>query len=187
MIKVRTNARYGSSFSKISKILRNARGSDAQARTRLQLPSGKHSTNPERVPACNRRRSNSCKPSQRRLMSSATWSIRRHRRLWRMPAEPHCRRSNHVCDGNSPAPSSRSRRGFRWRPAGDPSARTDGIMTSATTCRIWSDIGITIRLEQTASIVCCSTRRSTQRFRTHGAKMSARGGYEKKRWTLCDG
>ena len=61
------------------------------------LPSAKqrYSTNPERVLACNRR--------QRRLMPSATWSIRGQGRLWRiLPREASLRRSNHFC---GPAPT----------------------------------------------------------------------------------
>ena len=62
-------------------------------------------------------------------------------------------------------------------------------MTSAAIWRLCSDVRIHWRENnwpgaKTASIVCCSTPRSTQRSHTHGAKMSGRGGYEEKRWNL---
>ena len=131
-------------------------------------------------------------PRSCRLMPSATWSIRGQGRLWRIcPARPRCRRSNHVCvpevtgvgyhDGNShcefhtqsPRPPLASRR----RPK-----RLDGIMTTAATWRIWSDVGIH----------WCGNnlgwrKNGFNRARTHGAKMSARGSHKEKWWTLSDG
>ena len=87
---------------------------------------------------------------QRRLMPSATWTIRGQRRLWQIcPERPRCRRSNHVCvpeatgvgyhDGNSQrallTQSPRLPPANRRRPK-----RQD--MTTAAIWRIWSDVGI---------------------------------------------
>ena len=70
---------------------------------------------------------------QRRLIPSATWSAKDACGGF-CPARPRSRRSNHVCvpdatgvghhEGNSHCPSSRSRRGFRWRALRDPGATT---------------------------------------------------------------
>ena len=110
---------------------------------------------------------------QRRLMPSATWSIRGQGRLWRiLPREaalpqiesclqPEATGVSDVMMAIPTAPSSHSRRCFRLR------AVRDGIMTTAETSRIWSDVGRhwcenNLAGSRTASIVCCSTRRSTK-------------------------
>ena len=118
----------------------------------------RYSTNPERVPACsNRRRSNSCKPSASFLRASVDakqppgqYEAKDACGGFR-PARPRCRRSNHVCvpeatgvgyhDGNAHqaflTQSPRLPLASRRRPKCQ-----EGIMTTAATWRIWSDVGI---------------------------------------------
>ena len=170
------------------------------------LPSRGNSTNPERPPACNRRRSNSCKPSASFLPASV--GAKRHlvNTRPRTPVADFAPRGRAATDrimsacqrpwvsdimmATSTAPSSRSRRDFRLRVAEDQTPGRDhdqcSHLENLERCRdplVCKQLG----WSKTSSIVCCSTRRSTQRSRTHGAKMSGRGGYEEKKWTLCDG
>ena len=165
----------------------------------------RYSTNPERVPACNRRRSNSCKPSASFLPASV--GAKRHLFNTR-PSTPvadfaprgraaadrimsACQRPRvlDVMMATPTAPSSRKSPRLPLASRKKP-RRQDGIMTSAATWRIWSDVGIhwcenNWAGAKTASIVCCSTRRSTQRSRTHGAKMSGCGGYDGVEVDFC--
>ena len=158
----------------------------------------RHSTNhPESVPACNRRRSNSCKPSASFLPASV--DAKRHlvntRPRTRVAAfSPRsrlvadrivsaCQRPRRVGyhDGNShcafPAQSPRLR---------DPSAKTGPLQASGESGAMSGSIGVKTQTgwSKTASIGCCSTRRSTHRSRTHGAKMTGPGGHEEKRRIL---
>ena len=85
------------------------------------------------------------------------------------PARPRCRRSNHVCETQETQAPGRDY---------DHCSHLENLER----CRdplVWKQVG----WSKTASIVRGSSRRS----RTRGAKMSGRGGYEERRWTLCDG
>ena len=85
------------------------------------------------------------------------------------PARPRCRRSNHVCETQETQAPGRDY---------DHCSHLENLER----CRdplVWKQVS----WSKTASNVRGSTRRS----RTRGAKMSGRGGYEEKRWTLCDG
>ena len=100
----------------------------------------RYSTNPERVPACNRRRSNSCKPSAPFLPASvdakrhqvnarprtpvADFAPRGRAAADRIMSACQRPRVSHTMKATPTAPSSRSRRGFPLRAAGDPGART---------------------------------------------------------------
>ena len=117
----------------------------------------RNSTNPDRVPACNRRHSNSCMPSASFLPASV--DANRHPVNMRprtpvsdfAPRGPACRRSDHVCvpevtgvgdhDGNSHCLFLTQ---TPWLPLANRKRprRQDGTMTSAAIWRVCSDVGI---------------------------------------------
>ena len=100
----------------------------------------RYSTNPKRVPACNRRRSNSCKPSASFLPASvdgkrhlvitkprtpvANFAPRGRAAADRIMSACQRPRVSDIMMATPTVSSSRSRRGFRLRAAGDPGART---------------------------------------------------------------
>ena len=122
------------------------------------LPSRGNSTNPERPPACNRRRrSNSCKPSASFL--PAWVDAMRHlvNTRPRMPVADFAPRGRAAADRIMSAYQRPSGVGYhdgnshcafltqspRTSACGlRKTKRQDGIMTSAATWRIWSDVGI---------------------------------------------
>ena len=72
--------------------------------------------------------------------------------------------------------------------------RQDWTTATAAIWRVCSDVGLHWRENNWAGakwLQSCAgqhdTSFNTQKSRTHGAKMSGRGGYEEKKWTLCDG